>query len=335
MEMSTRIRCLRALVLCLGVSLASPPAVAQPATKPDDSAEARTRYKKGMDLYEEGAFDAALTELQRAYDLAPSYKILYNVALVYMQLNDFAGALRNFRKYLDDGGKKIDQKRRADVEKEIAKLQSRVANIELSVNVEGAEVTVDDLDVGETPLDAPLVVNAGKRKIGVSKSGYVPANKVVVVAGGDKKKLALELRPGNAPAATPGPAPSSGGATPSKTTPTQSGPAPKGRKVPWLWWGVTGGLAAGTAVVGVVTLGAQKDLDDKKAHPADRQSLDDAANKTRTLAIVTDVLLVGTVAVGGYATYRTFFAKPSDATQDRARLSLGVGPGRVELSGSF
>ncbi|MEZ4302901.1 MAG: hypothetical protein R3B70_48710, partial [Polyangiaceae bacterium] len=45
-------------------------------------AEARTRYEKGKQLYGEGAFDAALAELQRSYELAPSYKILYNIALV-------------------------------------------------------------------------------------------------------------------------------------------------------------------------------------------------------------------------------------------------------------
>lgn len=336
MEVSRRFAQALALAAACFVLLAPGVGHAETAPKPEEQAEARTRYKKGLDLFEEGAFDAALTELQRAYDLAPSYKILYNVALVYLQLNDYAGALRNFKKYLDDGGKKIDQKRRAEIDKEIQKLQARVASIELSVNVEGAEVSVDDLDVGETPLDTPLIVNAGKRKISVQKSGYATVTKVVVVAGGDKKQLSLELRTGSTPAQ---PA-AKGAGTPSSGKPDQ--PKPKDeprRKIPWLWWGVTGGLAAGTTVAGVLTLGAQKDLDDKKQHPSGKDTLDDAATKTRTLAIVTDVLLVGTIAAGGYASYLTFIKKPEDPKQDKAadkrEVWLGVGPTSVSFAGTF
>lgn len=333
MEVIRRLALRLALVAACWVLVSPSTGFAQGAAKPAEQTEARTRYKKGLELYEEGAFEAALTELQRAYDLAPSYKILYNIALVYLQLNDHAGALRSFRKYLGDGGKKIDQKRRAEVEKEIGKLESRVATLELSVNVEGAELSVDDLDVGETPLDQPLVVNAGKRKISASKSGYGTVTKVVVVAGGDKKQLSLELKPG---VSTPPPA-VSGKPETGKQKPEKRKPEKPARKVPWLWWGVTGGMAAGTAVAGVLALGAQRDLDEKKQHPSNKNDLDDAATKTRTFAIVTDVLLVGTVAVGGYATYLTFFAPaPKDPTKDKkAKLAVGVGPGSVSVAGTF
>jgi hypothetical protein len=330
-------RMLSRILLVLGVvllSVTAMPAVAH-AGKNEDLTEARTRYKKGLDLYQDGAFDAALTEFQRAYDLAPSYKILYNIGLVQLELNDFAGALRSFKKYLDDGGKKVDQKRHAEVDKEIKKLEGRVASLEIKSNVESAEILVDDLEVGETPLEEPLMVNAGKRKITLSKSGYVPVTRVVVVAGGDSKKLELELRQGQA--STPPTPLETKPATTGKTSETPHskpvGAEPK-RKVPWLWWGVTGGLAAGTAVAGVLTLGAQKDLNDKKDHPATKQALDDAAKKTRTLAVVTDVFLVGTLAVGGYATYLTFFKKPSDA-QAEPGVSLSVGPGSVRVDGTF
>jgi hypothetical protein len=298
-----------------------------------EQAEARTRYKKGLELYDEGAFDAALIELQRAHELSPSYKILYNVALVYLQLNDYAGSLKNFKRYLADGGKKVDGKRKAEIEKEIAKLQARVATVTLEVNVEGATVSVDDLEVGQTPLEAPLVLNAGKRRLSLQKRGYSPFAKVVVLAGGDEKKLSFELKSTAASAAATGKAGAKG--------PLGKGPEPKAdegptRPVPWLWWGVTGGLAAGTAVAGVLTLGAQKDLDDKKATPAGKSTLDDAATKTRTLAVVTDVLLVGTLAAGGYATYLTFFAPPEEPKKDKkASLRLGIGPGSVSMAGSF
>lgn len=297
----------------------------------DDLGDARAHYKKGLELYEDHAFDAALIEFQRAYDTAPSYKILYNLALVYLQLNDWAGALRSFKGYLDEGGKKIDQKRRTEVERELKKLEGRVAKVEVVANVEAAEVLVDDQEMAETPLDGPLTVNAGKRKITVSKNGYIPVTKVLKLVGGETKKLEIELRTGTAPpepAKTSDKSPPTG--SPSVTRPDQ--PEKPGRKVPWLWWGIAGGLAAGTAVVGVITLGAQSDLEDKKANPANKDDLDSAASRTRTFAIVTDVLLVGTVATAGIAAWLTFGPQKEKPPNE---VSVGIGPRSVRVSGSF
>lgn len=337
--MALRRLCLLAFVLTSVLAAApevlakpepAPAVLAQAQPKPAEMAEARERYKKGLELYEEGAFDAARTELQRAYDIWPSYKILYNLGLVHTQLNDFAGALRSFKKYLEDGGKKIDAKRRGEVEKEIAKLEKRVATVALEVNVDGADISVDDLDVGESPLDKPLVLNAGKRKIGVTKSGYQPFIKVLVLAGADTKTLVVKLKTPSAAA----PAGKTGG----RGKPDHEKPEGPKSHVPWVWWGITVGLAAGAVVTGVLALSAQEDLDDKKSRPATKQSLDDAATKTRALAIVTDVLLVGTIAAGSYATYRTFFKKPKDPRADKtkkASLDVIAGPGGVALSGTF
>ncbi len=116
----------------------------------------------------------------------------------------------------------------------------------------------------------------------------------------------------------------------SKSAPGEA--AKPGRKVPWLWWGIAGGLAAGTAVAGVITLGAQGDLNDKKDNPASKKELDDAASRTRTMAIVTDVLLVGTLATAGIATYLTF--GPQKETPP-SEVSVGIGPASVRVSGSF
>lgn len=317
-------------VLGLGLAVASSTGRAHAQAK-DDIGDARAHYKKGLELYEDHAFDAALIEFQRAYDMAPSYKILYNLALVHLQLNDWAGAARSFKGYLDDGAKKIDQKRRVEVERELKKLEGRVGNVEVVSNVEAAEILVDDQEVGETPLDGPLSVNSGKRRITVSKNGYIPVTRVITIAGGETKKVEFELRTGTAPptAATPSEKPAQ---PPTVSSPTPVEPEKPGRKVPWLWWGVAGGLAVGTGVMGVLTLSSQKDLDDKKDKPSRKDDLDSAASKTRTFAIVTDVLLVGTVATAGIAAYLTFGPQGEKPPSD---VSLGIGPGSVQVSGSF
>jgi tetratricopeptide (TPR) repeat protein len=309
------------------------PAAAADAPKTEDVNEARLRYKKGVDLYEDGAFDAALIEFQRAYDTAPSYKILYNIGLVNLQLNDYAGALRSFRKYLDEGGKKIDAKRRSEVEREIKKLESRVVTLTIKVNVDGAQVLIDDLEVGESPLESGLLVNAGKRKITVAKPAYTPITRVVVIAGGEERNFDFELRPNTS---APRPLETKPATELEKPKPRpKPEPARTTRPTPVIWWGATGVLAAAAATSGVLALRAQADFNDKKDHPATKAELDDAAKKTRTFAILSDIFLGGTLVVGGYATYLTFFKTSEDVRADQASIRFSVGPGRLRVDGRF
>lgn len=296
----------------------------------EDIARARPVYTQALELYNDGAFDAALVEFEKAYAIAPSYRLLYNIALVNAQLNDFAQALRAYRRYLEEGGKKVDAKRRAEVEREIKKLESRVAEITLSVSVDGAEVSVDDLPVGTSPLGGPLLVNSGRRKLSAAKAGHTPVSRVLVVSGGTTSELSLELRPTASP-------PSGDGPKPSPSDPARGAPRPEEgptRPVPWVWWGVTGALAAGTATFGLLTLSAQSDLDAKRESPAKKSELDDAATKTRTLAVVTDVTLVATLAVGGYALYQTFFSPPPEREATRS-VDVLAGPRSLSVVGRF
>ncbi len=327
-------RSLRAAAAMAAVCLTFAPGAFADAPSAEDIAEARSRYKKGLDLYQEGAFEAALIELQKAYDKAPSFKILYKTALVQAQLNDYAGALRSYRRYVEEGGKKVDAKRRAEVEKEIKKLEGRVATIALDVVPDCADILVDDLVIGQSPLSDPLVVNAGKRKISASKTGYFPMARVVVVGGGDEKQLTLKLRDTSSGPPPNAAAPSSGGGSPTGPTATTPKEDATESQVPWGWWGAAAGLGAATGVAGFLTLSAEKDLDEKRGAPSTKDDLDSAATKTRTFAIVTDVLLAGTVIVGGYALYLTISGPDSEDGKDTA-VQVRVGPGSLGVAGTF
>src|SRR5512140_765550 len=79
--------------------------------------EARSHYDRGIQLYKEGAYDAAFVEFERAYKLFPSFRILYNMGQVKYELNDFASALTIFRRYLKDGGTEVPADKKADVTK--------------------------------------------------------------------------------------------------------------------------------------------------------------------------------------------------------------------------
>ncbi len=322
----------------LPIALPSAHAADKPAPSAAQQKEARTRYERGMKLYDEGSFEAALVEMQRAYELAPTYKILYNLGLVHRQLNDFAAALRAFRQYLTEGGAKIPPPRKAEVERHIKELEPRVATATIEVDVSGAEITVDDLAVGTSPLADPVLLNVGKRKISAKIPGKPAATRVIVVAGGDSVTVKLEVAEAKPSPATPvaTTSPTTSGTTSTKPT----GPT-KAREVPWVAWGITGALAAGAGVMGFLAYRSSSDLSDQRATPgASRDDLDAAQSRTRTFALVTDVLLVGTVVAAGVSTWLTLRTpSPSSDTATSStssvKVQVGLGLGSFSLAGSF
>lgn len=301
---------------------AAAPAAAPPADA-DPVERARLHYERGLQLFNEENYDAALFEFDRAYELAPSYKILYNMGRIQRQQNNYAAALRSYARYLREGGAGVPADRRTEVEREIAVLQPRVAAVTVKVNVDGADVYADDIPVctatiesacvGKSPLSTPIIVNGGRHKITATKKGYAPATSLVSVVGSDKIEVKLDLVSYAQPIAKP-------------TNPW---------KVPAIiGWSVTGAGLITAAVTGVLATQASSDQEDLTAKfGVTRAELDDAKDKTTTLGNVTDGFLIGsavTAAVSTYLTYRAFSWKG-----EAASANVQVGMNRVGIGGSF
>lgn len=295
---------------------------------PEEFEEAQRRYTRAIELFNEGSYDASLLEFRRSYQLAPSYKILYNVALVNVQLNDYAQALDYFERYLEEGGSDVPELRTAEVKAEIERLSARVAKVHVTANVTGAQVSVDDLFIGNTPLQKPLRVNAGRRKVTVAAKGRVPINRVVELAGGDSISLEFDLRP-------PG----------VETRETTRIIERREKSFPWAAWAGTAVLAVGAGVTGVFALQANGDLEDEKnefdpgvSEAEKQQKLEDLRDKRKNFALATDVLAGAALIAGGISVYLTVTSSEREsvrrAPQPR-RVEVGFTPGSVNLRGTF
>jgi hypothetical protein len=295
--------------------------------------DAQRRFQRGVELYKEGDFGGAFVEFKRAYDLVPSYKILYNLGQVSYQRHDYASALRYFRQYLGEGDQAIPVDRQAEVAAEITKLASRVGSVEVEAVDQGVEVFVDDVLIGTAPVGT-LIVNVGRRKVDLVGRGGEHATRVVEVAGGEIVRVSFpRLAP--QPVAVPAePAPARGTAdvvvTPwpvaAASVPVMAAPAPAPATsttvpllvstppaptatFPWKSWTVTGLLAAGAATTGVLAVVSKRELDAQLAKfPLDDVEVDYYDRRTRGFALATDGLLIGTsimTAVSFYLTFRS------------------------------
>jgi len=298
-------------------------------------AEARSRFHRGLELYDEGDLDAALVELMRAYELSPSYKLLFNIAQIRRQKADYVGALDAFERYLAEGDRRIPGARREKVESEIQKLKARIAQITITGSA-GAELSVDDVPRGTLPLSEPVRVNAGRRKLTLSQPGRAPINRYVDVAGAER--IAVELVLPEALSAEPERAPSVLLPEPKRAAPTRAvtperrpvkkappAKAPPGG-VPWLPWATTAALGAGALVTGALALDASRDLEQSRnTLGADPDALDRTSRKTKNLALAADILAGAAVLAGGVSLYVTLSSGSREYSGETARVPLRFG----------
>jgi hypothetical protein len=340
-----------AVTAALAVAAPSLSALAQSAPAKEQQQEAATRFKKGIELFTDGDYQAALIEFRRANDLAPNFTVLYNIGQVSFQLQDYAGALSALERYLSDGGARIPAARKADVLRDIEKLRARVATIEIVSSVPDAEVTLDDVTVGKTPLLKPILVSAGRHRITVSKAGFTATAKVVEVASGDSPKVPLdpagELKAAPPPATGTDPVEPAKPPEPPRNTPAvvasaPPSPSPPSRPLPVAGIVVTSAFTLGSVITGILALSASSALkSDRQSPNATHDQLTSDATKTTVLAAASDVCTGSAIVALGVTLYAglsgkkeggpALAAQPASSTQVRAGLS-GNG---FRLVGSF
>lgn len=292
-----------------GVAHAEPPH-AEPGPAAVD--EGRALFAKGVTLFRASDFRAALEQFNRAYGVAPSFRIQFNIGQTCSELHDHACATKAFELFLADGGKQVPPAQRVIAEREIKRLRALVGSVHVVVNLAGADVTVDDAPAGTSPISAALLVNAGRRKVSASKPPLAPVSSVVDVPAGETVEVSLALADASG---APLP-PSAPDATPSRTP---------------FWIGVsaTSALVVATVIFGVVTLGAKSDLDGTVGRfGASADDISHARSKVDSLALVTDVFGGAAIVAAGITTYFFFSTQPT-ATR------IGVGPGGISLQRAF
>jgi hypothetical protein len=342
-----------ALLFAIGAGSLAAPAWAQPAppAQGEDAAsaaraEARESNRKAIELSKSGDYAAALPLFQRAYDLSPSYIILYNIGRMSRFTGDHARSFLAFERYLAEGGADIEKARRAEVERELASLKNLVGKITIAVNQEGAQLTIDGAPV--TQPGAPTVIKAGRHRVTAIKQGFPLVEKAVDVTAGSSVKVELILVEGAKTTKTTTPTP-----TPTPVVKPPPGGTEGSSPLPAIAWTATGLLTAGAVAVGVATLVISSDLEDdsyagRSPHAPEGSDIDSKASLVGTLAVVTDVLAGAAILAGAFSIYFTITdssGTPPKKTETRAaahdlrplvqRATVGLGPGGLVLAGSF
>ncbi|HVJ91364.1 MAG TPA: PEGA domain-containing protein [Labilithrix sp.] len=292
------------------------------AAEPDKAAQeaGRAHFDRAVELYRESDFRGAIIEFRRAYNVAPNYRVLYNIGQTCLELHDYSCAIQAFEKYMGEGGEEIPAERRAQTEQHIARLATLVARVTVTVNRPGADVLLDDVSVGKSPLSSPLVVGSGHHRITATLSPHSPATKAIDVAAGDRIDVALELAD-VAPATPAVAAP--------VLVPVALPVVHRPSRVPvWIGLAFTAVATASAVTFGVLSLSADSNLDSKTdTQGLTKSSLESAQDRLRTMSLATDIS-IGAAVVGAIATTVLYVTThPSKEPVVRA--------GPTALSGTF
>jgi tetratricopeptide (TPR) repeat protein len=294
--------------------------------------EAKQRFDRGFELYEEGEYPLALIEFSRAYELVPNYRVLYNIGQVCIQLGQYANARRALEEYVQKGADGLAPDRRAAVKKDLEMLGHRTAFLMISANVDAAEILVDDASVGKTPLGPALLVDAGVHRVTLRRVGYLPKTSNVTLAGGDDQTLsvALELQPEE------------------KQTIVFRDQAVEDGSKTWIiaGWVTTGALVAGAIVTGILGASEANELDKLRGGLASKYDdlqgrIDDTQSNASTLLLASDVMSGAALIVGGLTLWITLDRpEPERSSQPGAPkpaepVQVGYGDGQLRLRGSF
>lgn len=195
--------------------------------------------------FESGHWEEAYNLFREAHRLKPSARTLRGLGLVSYELGDYPEALVHLRAALSNETRPLTTKQRQEVETIVQRVEGLVGTIAIEVTPRDANVLV-----GKTATEArELQVSVGNVLVRAEREGYVAAEQVVKVRGGERHAVRLQLVSLTAKPQAPA-------AALTLKEPPRRARADDGDESiwssPWLWTGVGAVIAGGVAVAIVV-----------------------------------------------------------------------------------
>ena len=161
----------------------------------DEKEEAIKLFSAGNELRVAEKYTEALEKYRAAYSLLPSFKIDFNIALTLEKMGRNAEAVRAYEKFLETGAGKSPEKKNKLAREKILGLKTKVAEVKVECNVDGAVVKMDGKDVGKIPLKESLLLEPGKHNLNVETEGHKPFVQELALEAGKETTVRVSLKP--------------------------------------------------------------------------------------------------------------------------------------------
>jgi hypothetical protein len=176
---------------------AAPPAPRAPLPPLSDSlrGEAKAEYEAARILFGDTDYAGALVKFEHAFEHSQDARLLWNMAVCEKNLRHYVRVLVLLERYRRDAGSTLSDAQRSDVMAVLQTVQSLISEVRLTVDQSDAEVFLDDVLQGRSPLQQPLLVDLGSRRLRVVKPGFQEWQMTREFAGHSIVVLSATLKP--------------------------------------------------------------------------------------------------------------------------------------------
>ena len=165
----------------------------QVAAADEAKKKAVEEFNKGTELFEKKDYEGATKSFRTAYDLSPTWKLLFNIGQCEAALKRYGLSIEAFEKYLAEGGDDIPIEKKDYVLDELDKMRKMVGGIRIDAPA-GLEVWVDGVLRETTPVKVAIPLTAGlDHEVELREDGEVVFSSTEMIRGGSD--LAIEYDP--------------------------------------------------------------------------------------------------------------------------------------------
>jgi hypothetical protein len=159
---------------------------------------ARQRFREGVSFYDQREYEKARLAFLQAYALKPHPSVLLNLAQSELRAGKPADSAMHFSQFIrENPGSEAELQ---EAELGFAAARTKVGEVKLDVDAEGATISVDGEEKGRSPLSGPLYVTPGAHRIEAQSDEGSGATSVDVGAG---QSVSASIRVGAANAGGP------------------------------------------------------------------------------------------------------------------------------------
>ncbi len=241
------------LLACLAVA-ASPARADTTPADPSAASAAEARIAHGLELRRARRDAEALAEFRLAYWLDPSPRALGQMALAEAAVGLWVEAEQTLEDVIARHGDPWVEKVRADLGDSLRDVRTHLAELELAVTPEGAEVRINGVPAKPDRATGTYHVVSGRVLVEVDAAGFAPARRVFETPPGVRTRDSFALAPEKSPSAPPdSPTSPPTNGPPSRVTALSPPPRPE-RDLPRVL--LFSSIATAGAAVGVGTAAA-------------------------------------------------------------------------------
>jgi hypothetical protein len=135
-----------------------------------------------VESFRNGNYEDARIAFAECYRLMPKSDVLRNLSISEIQSGHYVSAARHLTQLLAAG--ELPANVREEATTRLAQAEAQVGQLNITVDVAGADVHIDGASIGRSPLEGKWYIEPGQHDVTVSKAGYPVENRQVFALSG-------------------------------------------------------------------------------------------------------------------------------------------------------